>query len=138
MSFAKRPMITYNASLGAGERGEIKAALLASTSMSADEIQTVFEQLDAYPSDRAAILRDINKVLNSRSITVVYIEGPKWQDETADLVGGGKQNTKDTLELLEQYKQENTKLRYKCKKYKTKYQQRYGSDNTEHRNKLKF
>lgn len=116
MALVNRNVVKYNAALGAGERGEIKAALLASTTMSESEIQTVFEQLDAYPDDRAMILKEINKVLNKRSINVVYVSGVKWQKETTELDGGNIQT------VLDRFAQENAELRYRCSKYKSKYE----------------
>lgn len=83
-----RISVQYNAAKGVGERCELKAALMSSTNMSESEIQTLFEQLDAYPSDRPQILREINGVLNKRGICVVYKGGKVWQKETLTLEEG--------------------------------------------------
>jgi hypothetical protein len=85
MSLAKRHLIKYNAAHGAGQRGEVKTALLASTTMSKAEISKIFKQLDAYPDDRKLILREINDVINKIGIRVVYVEGKSWQKETKSL-----------------------------------------------------
>lgn len=107
MFTARKENITYNAALGPGERTEIKYALKHATTMSERDIETVFQQLDAYPDDRAMILGEINQVLNPRGIVVVYnVPAPRWQPETKELQGGS-----DELAIAQ----------YKYKKYKTKY-----------------